>query len=301
MEHAHHHHHTPELTNVNRAFIIGIVLNSLFVIIEFGAGFYWNSLALISDAGHNLSDVASLIIALLAFRLAKLKSNQTFTYGYRKTTVLASLINAVILLIAIGSIAVESIQRLQDPQAVEGNSVAIVAGVGIVINSLTAFFFFKDKESDLNIKGAYLHMAADALVSLGVVIAGIVIHYTNWYWLDTAVSLAIVVVIFFSTWNLLKESVILSLEGVPSDIDLQEVKNKLGKIAGVKDIHHVHIWALSTTENALTAHVVTDASNDWQEIAAMKNKIKHELEHLNIQHATLELEAENEPCAAGDC
>ena len=188
MEHAHDHHHAPQLTNVNRAFIIGIVLNSAFVIIEFGAGFYWNSLALISDAGHNLSDVASLVLALLAFRLAKIKSNATFTYGYRKTTVLASLINAVILLIAIGSIAWESISRLQHPQVVEGNSIAVVAGIGIVVNSLSAFFFFKDKEHDLNVKGAYLHLAVDALVSLGVVIAGIVIYFTQWYWIDTAIS-----------------------------------------------------------------------------------------------------------------
>ncbi|MFN7118218.1 MAG: cation diffusion facilitator family transporter [Saprospiraceae bacterium] len=302
MEHAHHHHHhTAELTNVSRAFLIGIVLNSLFVLIEFGAGFYWNSLALISDAGHNLSDVASLILALLAFRLAKVKSSKTFTYGYRKTTILASLTNAVILLIAIGSIAWESIERLQNPQVVAGNSIAIVAGIGIVINSVSAFLFFRDKDHDLNVKGAYLHLAADALVSLGVVVAGIVISFTQWFWLDTVVSLAIVVVIFFSTWGLLKESVILSLEGVPSGIDLQEVKQHILKIAGVKDVHHVHIWALSTTENALTAHIVTDSSIDWQSIATMKHKIKHELEHLNIQHATLEVEMEDEPCEAGDC
>ncbi len=302
MEHAHHHHHhTPELTNVNRAFLIGIVLNSVFVLIEFGAGLYWNSLALISDAGHNLSDVASLILALLAFRLAKVKSSQTFTYGYRKTTILASLTNAVILLIAIGSIAWESIERLQNPQMVAGNSIAIVAGIGIVINTISAFLFFKDKDKDLNVKGAYLHLAADALVSLGVVIAGVVISFTQLYWLDTAVSLAIVVVIFFSTWGLLKESVILSLEGVPSGIDLQQVKQHISKITGVKDVHHVHIWALSTTENALTAHVVTDSSSDWQSIATMKHKIKHELEHLNIQHTTLEVEMENEPCESGDC
>lgn len=302
MEHAHHHHHPiAELTNVNRAFIIGIVLNSLFVLIEFSAGFYWNSLALISDAGHNLSDVASLILALLAFRLAKVKSSKIFTYGYRKTTILASLTNAVILLIAIGSIAWESVARLLQPQAVEGNSIALVASIGIVVNALSAFFFFKDKEHDLNVKGAYLHLAADALVSLGVVVAGIIISFTQWFWLDTAVSLAIVVVIFFSTWSLLKESVILSMEGVPNSIDLQVVKNKILQISGVKDMHHVHIWALSTTENALTAHIVTVPTADWETIANMKHHIKHELEHLNIHHATLEIEMENEPCESGDC
>lgn len=301
MEHANHAHHTPQLTNVNRAFIIGIVLNSAFVIIEFGAGFYWNSLALISDAGHNLSDVASLVLALLAFRLAKIKSNDTFTYGYRKTTVLASLINAVILLIAIGSIAWESISRLQHPQVVEGNSIAVVAGIGIVVNALSAFFFFKDKEHDLNVKGAYLHLAVDALVSLGVVVAGIVIYFTQWYWIDTAISLAIVVIIFFSTWDLLRDSVILALDGVPKNIDLQKVRNTILKISGVKDVHHIHIWAISTTQNALTAHLITTNPQDLNAFSTIKSKIKHELEHLNIQHATLELEVENAQCETDDC
>lgn len=299
MDHVHHHSH--EATNVNRAFRIGIALNSIFVIIEFGAGFYWHSLALISDAGHNLSDVASLIIALLAFRLAKVKSNDTFTYGYRKTTVLASLINAVILLMAIGSIAWESIQRLQHPQAVEGNSIAVVAGIGIVINALSAFFFFKDKEHDLNVKGAYLHLAMDALVSLGVVLAGIAIHFTHWYWLDAAVSVAIVIIIFLSTWNLLQDSLILALDGVPRNIDIQKVRHKILQISGVKDIHHIHIWAISTTQNALTAHLVTSNPQDLTAFSVIKANIKHELQHLNIQHATLELEVENEPCEAGDC
>lgn len=300
MEHAHH-HHSPDLTNVNRAFIVGIILNSLFVLIEFSAGFYWNSLALISDAGHNLSDVASLVIALLAFRLAKVKSSDTFTYGYRKTTVLASLVNAVILLIAIGSIAWESIERLQYPPAVEGNSIALVAGIGIVINALSALFFFRDKEHDLNVKGAYLHLAMDALVSLGVMLAGIAIYFTKWYWLDTAISLAIVVLIFISTWNLLRDSVILALDGVPRNIDIQKVRHKILQISGVKDVHHIHIWAISTTQNALTAHLVTSNPQDLNAFLVIKSKVKHELEHLNIQHATLELEVENEPCEAGDC
>ena len=206
---------TNELAGVNRAFIIGIALNLVFVVVEFGAGFYLNSLALISDAGHNLSDVASLALAMLAFRLAKVKPNQTFTYGLRKSTILISLLNAIILMIVVGFIAWESILRLKSTEAVQGDSMAVVAGIGILINTITAFLFFKNRKQDLNIKGAFLHLAADALVSVGVVAAGIVIGFTDWYWLDTAVSLAIVVVIVISTWGLLRDSTILALDGVP--------------------------------------------------------------------------------------
>jgi cobalt-zinc-cadmium efflux system protein len=293
MSHEHHHHHVQNSTEINRAFIIGIVLNSVFVLIEAVAGFATNSLGLLTDAGHNLSDVASLLLALLAIRLTKVKSNKKFTYGYRKTTILAALFNAVLLLIAIGSIGWEAIQRLSHPEIVQSKTVAYVAGIGIVINAVTAYFFFHNKEKDLNVKGAYLHLAADALVSMGVVVAAIVMLYTNWYWLDSVISFVIIIVIFFSTWGLLKETIRLSVDGVPANIDIDEIRERVVKMQGVTDVHHIHAWGLSTNTNALTAHIVLDENMTLEKMDVLKGKIKHELEHLNIHHATLEFEQVN--------
>ncbi|HEY6083226.1 MAG TPA: cation diffusion facilitator family transporter [Chitinophagaceae bacterium] len=301
MEHDHSHHHEPVITQVNRALIIGILLNSLFVIIEAIAGFITHSLALITDAGHNLMDVASLALALLAFRLAKIKSNTKYTYGFRKSTILVALLNAVILLVAIGGIGYEAIQRLMNPHPLEGGVIAIVAAIGILINGFTAFLFLKDKEKDLNIKGAYLHMAADALVSLGVVIAGIVMIYTRWYWLDSAMSFIIMIVILFGTWGLLKDSVRLSLDGVPKDIDVNAVETAMLKVPGVRNVHHVHIWALSTTINALTAHLVIAENADFEKAGKIKHELKHVLEHLNIQHSTFEMETTEDQCGEKEC
>ena len=210
MEHSHCHHHNHNFTknNINRAFIIGITLNFAFVIIETIAGFYYNSLALLSDAGHNLSDVASLILALFAIKLAEKKSTEKFTYGYKKTTIIVALFNAVILLIAIGSIALESITRLKTPKSLDGSGILITAFIGIFINGITAIYFKKEKENDINIKGAYLHLLADAFVSLGVVISGLIIIFTKWYWIDNIVSLIISVIIIIGTWDLLKESLL---------------------------------------------------------------------------------------------
>ena len=286
-----------ELSGVNRAFIIGIILNLLFVIIEFGAGIYINSLALISDAGHNLSDVASLALAMVAFRLAKVKPNQTFTYGLRKSTILISLLNAVILLIVIGAITWESLARMKDPQPIQGDYMAVVAGIGILINTITAMLFFKNREKDLNIKGAFLHLAADALVSLGVVGAGIVIGFTSWYWLDTAVSMAIVIVILVSTWGLLRDSTILALDGVPRGIDLKKVKDAILLSSEIRDVHHIHVWAMSTTENALTAHIVVANDFPLSSFEPLKTRIQQALQNQGIQHSTLELELAGEPCA----
>jgi cobalt-zinc-cadmium efflux system protein len=293
MSHEHHHHHVQNSTEINRAFIIGIVLNSVFVLIEAVAGFATNSLGLLTDAGHNLSDVASLLLALLAIRLTKVKSNKKFTYGYRKTTILAALFNAVLLLIAIGSIGWEAIQRLSHPEIVQSKTVAYVAGIGIVINAVTAYFFFHNKEKDLNVKGAYLHLAADALVSMGVVVAAIVMLYTNWYWLDSVISFVIIIVIFFSTWGLLKETIRLSVDGVPANIDIDEIRERVVKMQGVTDVHHIHAWGLSTNTNALTAHIVLDENMTLEKMDVLKRKIKHDLEHLNIHHATLEFEQVN--------
>ncbi|MEO9070870.1 MAG: cation diffusion facilitator family transporter [Ginsengibacter sp.] len=304
MEHNHSHHdhsHTVTLTNVNGAFIIGIALNSLFVIIEAVIGFSIHSLSLLSDAGHNLADVGSLALSLLAFRLLKIKSNNKFTYGYRKTTILAALFNAMILMISIGAIAYEAIQRFSHPPVLPGKTIAIVAGIGIIINFVTAILFLKNKENDLNIKSAYLHMMADALVSAGIMIGGIVIFYTQLYWIDPVISLIIVVVILITTWSLLKESLRLTLDAVPKDININEIKTNAEKIEGIKDLHHIHVWAMSTSENAMTAHLVVEENKGIDQITTIKDKLKHQLLHNNIQHITLETEFSNEPCKKPEC
>lgn len=294
-EHSHQHSHAINAESLNKAFIIGIVLNLAFVVIEFAAGFWFDSLALLSDAGHNLSDVVSLVLALLAFRLAKVKANERYTYGYKKSTILVSLLNAVILLVAVGAIVIESIHKLNNPAVVPGGAIAWVAGVGVLINAFTAFLFMKDKEKDLNVKGAYLHMAADALVSVGVLVAGIVISRTGWYIIDPIIGLIVAVVILISTWNLLHDSLRLTLDGVPTSIDSQKVVEAIRALPGVDDVHHIHIWAISTTENALTAHIVLKQPESMQEV---KHLIRHRLEDFGIGHATLEFEVPGEHCEA---
>lgn len=298
-EHNHGHHHTPTLTNVKRAFVVGIILNALFVLIESIVGLSTHSLALLTDAGHNLSDVASLALALLAFRLTKVKANSNYTYGFQKSTILVALINSVILLIAIGGITWEAILRINNPEPIQGETVAIVAFIGIVINSITAFLFFRDKEKDLNVKGAYLHLAVDAAVSLAVVVGGIIMFYTNLLWIDSVLSFVIAIIIFISTWKLLKETIRLSLDGVPHNINNEKIIETIKKTSGVSDIHHIHIWAMSTTKNAMTAHLIVDNNLEEKQIATLKLKIKHDLEHLNIQHTTLETESQN--CHDEDC
>ncbi len=300
-DHCDHDHQHLTLSTVNRAFIIGIVLNIIFVVIEVLAGFWYDSLALLSDAGHNFSDVIALVIALLAFKLLDIAPNKQYTYGYRRTTILAALANALLLLVAVGMILWESIARFQEPVAVDGSTTAIVAGIGILINGFTAWLFLKDKEKDLNIKGAYLHMLADTLVSVGVVISGLVILYTKWYWVDTAMSLIIVAVILLSTWNLLKDSLKLSLDGVPANLDAPTIEQDIAGMNGVLSVHHVHVWGLSTTENALTAHLVLNSDCTFEQAAQIKKEIKHHLRHKNIQHATLEVERDGEGCSDPTC
>jgi len=299
--HAGHSHGPVALTSVSRALIIGAVLNIIYVVAEAGLGFYYNSLALVADAGHNLSDVAGLLLSLLAFRLAQVRRTETFTYGYRKSTVLASLINAVLLLVAVGAIVWESVQRFRHPEPIPGGPIAWIAGLGIVVNSVSALLFFRDKEHDLNIKSAYLHLVADALVSLAVVVGGLVIGSTGWYWLDPTLGLVVAAVILVSTWQLLSDSVRLSLDGVPATINLTSVMNDLRTVAGVRDVHHVHVWAMSTTENALTAHLVLQPGLTASQVAALKHDIRHRLEHRSIGHATLETEVTADDCKADDC
>lgn len=291
MAHDHsHHNHTLNAADVNRAFIVGIALNFLFVIIEVIVGLSIHSLSLLSDAGHNLADVGSLALSLFAIRMSKVKSNTKYTYGYKKTTILVALLNAVVLLVSIGAIGYEALHRFLNPEPISGTTIAIVAAIGIVINTGTALMFLKNKESDLNVKSAYLHLMSDALVSVGLVIGGIVIFYTNWTWIDPILSILIAATILFSTWSLLSHSLRLSMDGVPHGIDFNHIHQIIKQQKGIKDIHHVHIWAISTTQNALTAHLILEDNLTDEQIAVLKKHIRHELEHENIQHATFETE-----------
>ncbi len=298
--HGHHHDHTPKLDHLNTAFIVGIILNSAFVIIEVIAGLYTHSLSLLTDAGHNLSDVAGLALALLAFKLTKVSASSNYTYGYKRSTIIVSFFNAVILFAAVGFIGYEAVVRFMHPEQVSGGTMAWVAFIGIGINAVTAWLFVKDKDTDLNVKGAYLHMAVDAIVSFGVVISGIIIYFTNLYWIDSAVSLIIAIVILRGTWSLLIDSLRLEMDGVPKEMNLGKIKAELLKGKGVLDVHHMHVWALSTTENALTAHVVIDPSY-LKSFDDIKRDLRHRLEHLDINHSTLEPEFSDEECKQPDC
>jgi cobalt-zinc-cadmium efflux system protein len=297
----HHHHHQVELKSVNRAFIIGIILNLAFVFIEAIVGLSIHSLSLLSDAGHNLADVASLALSLIAFRLMKVKPNERYTYGYKKTTILVALLNAAVLLLSLGAIGYEAVHRLMIPEPLPGKTISIVAAVGILVNAVTALLFLRNKENDLNIRSAFLHLLSDAIVSAGLVVGGIIIYFTHLYWIDAALSLIVAIIILFSTWQLLKDSLRLSLDGVPEGIEIKKIKGIVDGISGVKDFHHIHVWAISTTENALTAHMVVSRNSDMAFIEDLKHKVKHELLHQNIQHATLEIEMENSPCGEPDC
>ena len=300
--HAHGHHHPVNLKEVNRAFVIGIVLNFLFVVIEVIVGLSIHSLSLLSDAGHNLADVASLAMSLMAIRLLRVKPNEKYTYGYKKTTILVALLNAAILLLSLGAIGYEAVHRLMSPEAMPGKTISIVAAIGIAINAITALLFFRSKESDLNIRSAFLHLLSDAIVSAGLVIGGFVIFYTHLYWIDSILSIVIAIVILFSTWQLLRDSLRLSLDGVPEGIEVKAIRTAVCGMKGVKDFHHIHVWALSTTENALTAHLVVANNSDMAAIEDLKHRVKHELLHQNIQHATLEIETDGAPCKEpNDC
>jgi cobalt-zinc-cadmium efflux system protein len=302
-DHSHHHHHhdhTPKLDHLNAAFIIGIILNSAFVVIEVIAGLITHSLSLLTDAGHNLSDVAGLALALLAFKLTKVNSTSKYTYGFKRSTIIVSFFNALVLFGAVGIIGYEAILRFMHPEKIDGGTMAGVALIGIVINTVTAWLFVKDKDKDLNVKGAYLHMAVDAIVSFGVVISGVIIYFTGLYWIDSAVSLIIAIVILRGTWSLLKDSLRLEMDGVPKDINLDKIKTELLKGKGVIDVHHMHVWALSTTENALTAHVVIDPEY-VSAFDTIKNDLRHRLEHLDIIHSTFEPEFSDEECKRQDC
>jgi cobalt-zinc-cadmium efflux system protein len=292
--HGHDHHghdHSVDFHKVNRtAFAVGILLNLAFVFAEVIAGFIYDSMALLTDAGHNASDVASLAISWVAFWMARKASSPVYTYGYKKTTILAALGNAVILLTAIVILAYESITRLFRPEVVEGNMIAWIAAAGILVNGTSAFLFYRNKEKDLNIKSAYLHLLADALVSIGVVAGGLIITQTHWYWLDPAIGLLIMVVILVSTWRLLRDSFKMVIDAVPSGIELEDIKKVILSVSHVEKVGHVHVWPLSTTENALTAHVVINNELSFEEKLVVVKEIKHQLLHHQIHHCTIEME-----------
>ena len=295
-----HNHHAPKITNLNRAFIIGIVFNLGYVVFQIIVGLRINSLSLLSDALHNFADVIALALSLLAFRLTSIKATERYTFGYKKASILIALLNSLVLLVSVGAIGYEAILRFFTPEAQEGLTISIVSAVGIFINGFTALQFFRDKDSDLNVKSAFSHLAADAVVSLGLVIGGILIHYTGWTWIDPVLSLIVAFVIIGGTWSLVKDTLKLSLNGVPSDIDLNKVREEILESPEVASIHHLHVWAISTTENALTAHIVLNQELDFQKINTLKRKIKHHLEHVNIHHATLEFEVKDD-CTDEGC
>jgi cobalt-zinc-cadmium efflux system protein len=286
--HGHDHGHGP--VDFGRAFLIGILLNLAFVVVEAAFGLVSHSMALLADAGHNLSDVLGLLVAWGAAALSKRAPTERFTYGLRKSSVLAALINAVFLLVAIGAIALEAVQRLSDPRPVAGATVMIVAAVGVAVNGLTALLFAGGRKGDLNVRGAFLHMVADAAVSAGVIVAGFVILRTGWVMIDPLVTLVIVAVILVSTWGLLRDSVSMSLDAVPQGIDPVSVEMTLKTLPGVKKVHDLHIWPMSTTEVALTCHLVMirwPSDPSFLGEAARLLKDWHNIDHSTIQMETI--------------
>ena len=284
--HGGHSHHHGDPDNHSRAFVIAIILNTTFVAVEFSYGFIANSTALMADAGHNLSDVLGLLLAWGAALLSRKAPNKRYTYGLRSTSILAALANAMFLLLACGAIAWEAMQRFDQPPEVAGSIVTLVAAIGIIINGLSAWLFVKGSKSDLNIRGAYLHMLADAVVSLGVVLVGIAMIYTDWYWLDPVISLLIVLVVMISTWGLLRDSLRLALSAVPANIDVTEVENYLRQCSGVVDVHDLHIWAMSTSEGALSAHLVIPEGypgDDFMDDITCTLKQRYSIHHSTLQ------------------
>ena len=281
--HGHHHHHHVAADNgqMRKILWVAIILNLLFVGVEAGVGLWQNSLSLLSDAGHNLSDVFSLVLVVVGLHLVQVHSNEHYTYGYKKSTILISLANAILLLVAVGVIMAESIHKLREPTTIDGAVISWTAGVGILVNGLTTVLLMRGQKGDLNIRGAFLHMAADTLVSIGVVISGIVIKHTGWFIIDPIISIVIAVVILISTWELLRDSMRLALDGVPEGIEVDKVAQLMRDTEHVTDVHHLHIWAMSTTQNALTAHVVID---DEHEATAVRKALKEALSTKGITH-----------------
>ena len=292
--HGHHHHHSHNIEKLSTIYIVAVVLNLTFVVVEAIAGFVGHSLGLLSDAGHNLSDVFSLLLAMVALKLASSHATKRFTYGHRKASVLLSLLNAIILLVAVGAIIVESINKFFHPADVNGTLIIWTAAVGILINGATAWALSRQRQHDINTRGAFLHMLADTLVSIGVVVSGVVIKYTGWVVIDPIIGLIIAVVILVSTWSLLSESLRMSTDAVPEGYDVDEIKASLEQLDGVLNVHHLHIWPISTTETALTCHVVIPE-------ATMLEAVTDHLDERGIHHSTIELETRSSHCHDHDC
>ena len=288
----HHEHHAPR--DHGLAFAVGIGLNFAFVVVEAVFGVLAHSMALLADAGHNLSDVFVLALAWGASTLARRGPSERFTYGLRSSSILVALLNAALLLVVTGGIAWEAINRLTAPAPVAGVTVIWVALAGILINGTSALLFARGRRHDVNIRGAFLHLAADAAVSLGVVFAGIGILYTGWLWLDPVAGLAVAAVIVWSTWGLLRDSVALALDAVPEHIDPRVVRGYLSKLAGVTEVHDLHIWAMSTTETALTVHLVIPGGHPGDAFTA--EVCKELREHYHVHHSTIQIETGAQPC-----
>ncbi|MFL5727881.1 MAG: cation diffusion facilitator family transporter [Cytophagaceae bacterium] len=289
--HDHHHHdhgHSHVPAHFGLMFLVGIVLNIVFVAAEVIYGISSGSMALVADAVHNFGDVLSLIVAWVAFMLSSRKPTSTHTYGFRRTTILAALLNSFILLMSLGIIGWEAFMHLRHPAPVASDTIMAVAGIGILINGVVALMFFRDRKNDINIRSAFQHMAVDALISLGVVLGGLAIRFTSWYWIDPLISLIIVAIVLVSTWKLFMESFHFALDAVPRNIDYLAVKKYLAEIEGVEEVHDLHIWGVSTTETALTVHLFMPAGvPDDRFIFRLGDEIHH---HFGIGHSTIQVE-----------
>ena len=281
------HNHTNNNISLSYAFKIGIAINVSFVAIESLFGYLSNSMALIADAGHNLSDVLALAFSWIAVILSQRQPTLKFTYGFRRSTILIAMLNTILLLVAVAFIIYETVERLNRQMKIDANSIMIVAAIGIVVNAFTAWLFMKGERHDLNIRSAFIHFVADALVSLGVVVAGVIMAFTGIQWIDSLVSFAIIIVILYSTYNLLIDSVNLALDAVPENIKIEEVSKYLSNLSEVSGVHDLHIWALGTTDAALTVHLATTEQTDLRFITSIQNQLQ---ERFGIEHATIQVE-----------
>jgi len=293
-----HHGHSHAPADYGRAFAVGIGLNLAFVLVEALVGWRVGSLSLVADAGHNLSDVGGLLIAWAGFAASRRRATDRHTYGWQRVTILAGFANAVILLVVMGSLALAAVQRLRTPAPIEGNVVMLVAGIGVLVNAVTAWMFAAGSRADLNIRGAYLHMMADALVSVGVVLAGALYVWRGWLWIDPAVTLVIVTVIIVGTWSLFRQSLHLLVDGVPDTIELRQVEAYLASLPGVESVHDLHVWATGTSSTALTAHLVMPAGYPGSSFFVSTSKELHD--RFEIVHPTLQIETEllDDDCCA---
>lgn len=287
-----HHHSRLDLSLVNRAFTIGIIFNLLYVSFQIFIGLRINSISLLSGAAHNFLSFAGLFMALIAFRFSKSISTTEYTYGYKKTAIIISILNTIILLLSVGAMGYEAFFRLENPQPLSGKIIAISAAVGIVINGISGFLFFKDRNKDSNIKSALLYLISSIIVSLGLVTGGVLIYFTHLYWIDPAISMFVCLMVIASTSNILIDSLRMTLDGVPKNVDMNKIKNKILENEFIYSIHNLHIWAISTKENALTVHIVLK-ENNLKQFEVIRHQLQHDLKRLKIHHTTFQLETED--------